>query len=85
MGQKHSFLQNEPEKLLKTKALNFKMGQNEPENEPEKPFRISRREKTNRNEQKNEACYLIENTQSPKTEGRLTLRFVALRASRQRG
>jgi len=55
------------------------------QNEPEKPFRISRREKTNQTGQKKEARYLIENKQSSKMEGSLTLRFVALRASGQRG
>jgi len=48
MGQKTSFLQNEPEKLLKTKDRTSKMGQNEPKNEAEKCFRISELSQTNR-------------------------------------
>jgi len=42
------FYKNEPEKLLKTKGRLSKMGQNEPENGPNKFFGISGCGKTNR-------------------------------------
>ncbi|HZT70248.1 MAG TPA: hypothetical protein VFC10_10960 [Terriglobia bacterium] len=41
MGQKTRFCKNEPEKLLKTKDLACKMGQNEPKNEAEKSFKFN--------------------------------------------
>jgi hypothetical protein len=58
--KKHRFCKNEPEKLLKKKDWQFKMGQNEPENEPEKSFRFSTCGKTNRDGVKNKLADLPE-------------------------
>jgi hypothetical protein len=53
--RKIHFCKNEPEKLLKTNDRASEMGQNEPENEPKKLFRISEPIKTKRKKLKTEA------------------------------
>ncbi|HKT13369.1 MAG TPA: hypothetical protein VJW77_16240 [Terriglobia bacterium] len=52
--KRYLIFENEAEKLLKTKGKTTYVSRNEPENEPEKSFRIALGEKRTRNEPENE-------------------------------
>jgi hypothetical protein len=54
---------------LKTKRRHFKMGQNEPENEAEKCFRISRCGKTNRKTERANPLKINECVKTEQSEG----------------
>ncbi|HKT12100.1 MAG TPA: hypothetical protein VJW77_09790, partial [Terriglobia bacterium] len=64
--KRYLILENEAEKLLKTKGKATHVSRNEPENEPEKSFRFAPVEKTNPKRTQNKPGHFVENKEEQK-------------------
>jgi hypothetical protein len=72
MGQKNSFLKNEPERLLKTKDRGQKTNPNKPKNKAEK---LLKTRNCGKNEAKNKADHVVENKGQLKNEPKTNRRI----------